>query len=84
VDIESLAFAPSVVNGISKQRVFHCSVSLMLVCAAAAKVVSASGSARILMTQDQIFPINYRVLLVAVASIEVLVAGLPFWAKLNY
>ena len=55
-------------------KCYFASVVVILVLTAAAKIVSAAGSAGVLKAQDRLIPISNRTLLLTVAPIEILVA----------
>jgi len=58
------------------------SVGVLLVISSAAKIISASGSARVLATLDPIFAVSFRNVFLVVGAIELFVALICFF-KLN-
>jgi hypothetical protein len=62
-------------------RIFLCLAGLLLLVAAAAKVISASGEARILKNPDPILLVSFRDVFWIVGSIELIIAFICFYGK---
>ena len=68
-------------NGILNRKSFYISVVILLLITALAKLVSGFGSAGILNTNDSLWPIKMRYLLLLTAAIELLVILCVLFSK---
>jgi hypothetical protein len=62
-------------------RFFLKSAGVLLIFSAIAKLISASGSARILEENDPIFPISFRITFWLAGSLELVIALICFFCK---